>query len=179
MSVLQQVIDTLRLLPHGGPGVCNIAITNVCNAKCDFCNYARDKDFVKERVWIDYDKLCQAIDILYDRGIRYLTFSGGEPTLHPRLKDMVAYAVNKGMRPSAVTNGSRLTPALLDDLKTSGLKTLFISLDSPSVEEHENNRGLPDVCDRIRSANQICQGLGIKTVASVTINANTEVSIFN
>jgi hypothetical protein len=103
MSLLQQVRDTLRLLPHGGPGVCNIAVTNVCNAKCDFCNYARDKNFVNERVWIDYDKLCQAIDILYDRGIRYLTFSGGEPTfksmqqLGTRLKPYLRWLIFGGI----------------------------------------------------------------------------------
>ena len=170
MSLLQQAIDTIKLLPMGGPGVCNIAITNVCNAKCDFCNYARDKTFVQERVWVDYDKFCQALDILYDRGIRYITLVGGEPTLHPKLKEMVAYAVKLGIRPSIVTNGSRLTPASVWDLKTSGLKTLFISIDSPSNETHEDNRGLPGVCDRISAANQECKRLGIKTVASVTIN---------
>lgn len=170
MSVFSQVKDTLQLLSIGGPGICNIEITNVCNAKCDFCNYARDKTFVQDRVWIDFDKLCQAIDILYDRGIRYLTFAGGEPTLHPKLKDMVAYATQKQMRSSVVTNGSRLSPTLLNDLKASGLKTLFISIDSPSVEDHEGNRGLPGVCKRIKEANLECKRLGIKTIASVTIN---------
>ena len=170
MTVLQQVIDTVKLLPMGGPGICNVAVTNLCNAKCDFCNYARDKTFVRDRQWIDYDKLSQAIDILYDRGIRYLNFVGGEPTLHPKLKDMVAYAVNKGMRPTVVTNGSRLTPELIAELKASGLKTLIMSIDSPSRLEHENNRGLPNVCDRIKKANEISKRLKIKTVASVTIN---------
>lgn len=170
ISVWRQFIDTLRLLPIGGPGVCSVLVTNVCNAKCDFCNYARDKTFVQERIWIDFDKLCQAIDILYDRGIRYITFTGGETTLHPRLKDMIAYAAQKGMRPSVVTNGSRLSPHLLKELKTSGVKTLYISIDSSSQEIHEENRGLPNVCARIKEANQECRSLSIKTVASVTIN---------
>ncbi|MEH2072538.1 MAG: radical SAM protein [Nostoc sp.] len=170
MSVLQQLIDAVKLLPMGGPGICNIAITNVCNAKCDFCNYARDKMFVKERLWVDYDRMCQGLDILYERGIRYVTLVGGEPTLHPKLKEIVAYTVNKGMRPSIVTNGSRLGSTLINELKISGLKTLFISIDSPSNEEHEKNRGLPNVCDRIKEANQECKRLGIKTIASVTIN---------
>lgn len=170
MSVVQQTLDAVKLLPIGGPGVCNIAITNVCNAKCDFCNYARDKLFVKERVWVDYEKFCQALDILYTRGVRYVTLVGGEPTLHPKLKEMFAYAVQKGMRPTMVTNGSRLTPTLLRELKAAGLKALFISIDSPSPENHENNRGLPGVCDRIQQANQECRRLQIKTIASVTIN---------
>lgn len=171
MSILSQTTDMVfNLLPIGGPGVCTIEVTNACNAACDFCNYARDKTFVQDKVWVDYDQLCQALDILYDRGVRYLTLVGGEPTMHPKLKEIVAYATQKQMRPCVVTNGSRLSPKLLEDLKTGGLMTLFISIDSPSVEKHEANRGLPGVCERVKEANQECKRLGIKTVASVTIN---------
>lgn len=170
LSVLRQTIDTIKLLPLGGPGVCNLAVTNVCNAKCDFCNYARDKMFVQDRVWVDYDQYCEALDILYDRGIRYLTLVGGEPTMHPQIKAMITYAVKIGMRPTMVTNGSRLTPELVQEFKQCGLKTLFISIDAATVVAHEKNRGLPGVCDRVRAANAECQRLKIKTIASVTIN---------
>ena len=105
-SLIGQAIDTIRLLPQGGPNCCNISVTNVCNATCDFCGYAKNKQLVRDRLWVDHDETCRALDILYDRGVRYLTFSGGEPLLHPRLLDLVAYAVGKGMRPSIVTNGS-------------------------------------------------------------------------
>jgi MoaA/NifB/PqqE/SkfB family radical SAM enzyme len=170
LSVLRQAVDTIKLLPLGGPGVCNMAITNVCNAKCDFCNYARDKMFVQDRVWVDYDQYCQALDILYDRGIRYLTLVGGEPTMHPHIRDMIRYGVKIGMRPTMVTNGSRLTPELVRGFKDCGLKTLFVSIDAATVVAHEENRGLPGVCDRVRAANAECKGFKIKTIASVTVN---------
>ncbi len=170
LSLFRQTLDTIRLLPRGGPSCCNIAVTNVCNATCDFCGYAKDKMAGKERIWIDYDQTLAALDILYDRGVRYLTFSGGEPLLHPRLLDMVRYARAKGMRPSVVTNGSPLTPRNVEKLKNSGLKTLFISIDSPDAALHEANRGLKGVFARIRDANRALKPAGVKTVASVTIN---------
>jgi MoaA/NifB/PqqE/SkfB family radical SAM enzyme len=170
LSLIAQAVDTIRLLPQGGPSCCNISVTNVCNATCDFCGYAKDKQLVHERLWVDYDETCRALDILYGRGVRYLTFSGGEPLLHPRLVDLVTYAVGKGMRPSIVTNGSPLTPRNVEKLKRSGLKTLFISVDSPDAGKHEANRGLKGVFDRIRAANAALRPAGVKTVASVTIN---------
>jgi MoaA/NifB/PqqE/SkfB family radical SAM enzyme len=170
LSLMRQAVDTIRLLPQGGPSCCNISVTNVCNATCDFCGYAKDKQLVQHRLWIDYEETCRALDILYERGVRYLTFSGGEPLLHPRLLDMVAYAVAKGMRPSIVTNGSPLTPRNLDKLKDSGLRTLFISVDSPDAAKHEANRGLKRVFARIRAANEALRPAGVRTVASVTIN---------
>ena len=170
VSLFRQTLDTIRLLPRGGPSCCNIAVTNVCNATCDFCGYAKDKMAGKERIWIDYQETVAALDILYERGVRYLTFSGGEPLLHPRLLDMVRYARAKGMRPSVVTNGSPLTPRNVEKLKHSGLKTLFISIDSPDPARHEANRGLKGVFARIRDANRALKPAGVKTVASVTIN---------
>jgi MoaA/NifB/PqqE/SkfB family radical SAM enzyme len=68
------------------PSVCDVSVTNVCNATCDFCSYVYDKGIVAERLWIDRDRLASALPILFGRGIRYLNFQGGEPLLHP---DMV------------------------------------------------------------------------------------------
>jgi MoaA/NifB/PqqE/SkfB family radical SAM enzyme len=165
-----QAADVLKLLPIGGPSVCNIAVTNVCNATCDFCNYAKDKDFVTEKKWLDPERLERALDILHSRGIRYVTFSGGEPMLHPKMTDMIASVAKRGIRPTMVTNGSALTERNMVDLAAAGLKTLYISIDSPDAEKHEKNRGLPGVFDKIRKGNARLKELGIKTVASTTIN---------
>jgi MoaA/NifB/PqqE/SkfB family radical SAM enzyme len=169
-QALYQVYDVLRLMPNGGPSCCNIAVTNVCNATCDFCNYAKDKTFVTEHKWLDYDRACRALDILHGRGIRYLTFSGGEPLLHPRLADLLHEASRRGMRAAVVTNGSPLTERNIEELAAKGLRTLFISIDAAEAEKHEANRGLPKVCQKIAQANILLKARGIKTIASVTIN---------
>ena len=67
--------DMGRLLRHGGPSICNIAVTNVCNATCDFCNFAYDKGLVTHRSYIDVDNYRSALDILYRRGVRYSSLS--------------------------------------------------------------------------------------------------------
>ncbi len=43
--------DLLRLVPRGGPAILNASVTNMCNATCDFCNFAHDKGFVTDRRW--------------------------------------------------------------------------------------------------------------------------------
>src|SRR2546422_2705367 len=48
-----KVWDMLHLIRHGGPALCNIAITNSCNATCDFCNFANGKVGRKDLRWID------------------------------------------------------------------------------------------------------------------------------
>ena len=68
MNGLRKAFDMARLVRRGGPSICNIAVTNVCNATCDFCNFAYDKGHVTHRAYMDFDDYVRALDILYRRG---------------------------------------------------------------------------------------------------------------
>jgi len=81
-----KMLDTLTLLRRGGPALCNVAVTNACNAACGFCNFARGKVPRANLRWIDADQFGRALDILHERDIRYISFFGGLLTL--------IYAVN-------------------------------------------------------------------------------------
>lgn len=105
----------LRLIPKGGPALCNIAVTNACNATCDFCNFARGKVPPSRIRWIDADRFDAALNILFERGIRYVSFFGGEPLLHPRITDIVGAAAQRQMGTALITNGW-LLPQFVDRL---------------------------------------------------------------
>ncbi len=164
---MQHLRDLITL---GGPAVCNVAVTNVCNASCDFCNYARNKNRIHHRRFIDARKFDEALKILKGRGVRYITLTGGEPLLHPDVGDIVRTTVRNGLQPSLVTNGSRLTPERIRTLVETGLHRFILSVDAPTVEAHESHRGLPGVCDRIRQANSLFRQLSVQSIASVTIS---------
>ncbi len=161
--------DMTKLIRRGGPALCNIAVTNSCNATCDFCNFALGKLPKDQLRWIDAKQFPKALDILHERDVRYVSFFGGEPLLHPCLPDMIRAAVDKRMGTSLITNGW-LLPQLLDRLAAAGLKTVYISIDAAAIADHEANRGLKGVCDRIRAATQRMPKLGIQAIAQVTMN---------
>src|SRR5436190_1278472 len=60
LKSLRQAADLMRLMPQGGPSVCNIAVTNLCNATCDFCSFAYDKGLVTDRRYIDAERFREA-----------------------------------------------------------------------------------------------------------------------
>ena len=159
----------LRLVARGGPALCNIAVTNACNATCDFCNFANGKITRKDLRWIDGDRFQAALDILHARGIRYLSFFGGEPLLYPRLPELIAMSVEKGMGVAMITNGW-LLPSRINELSAAGLKTVFVSIDSPSLAAHEANRGLTGLGQRIGSATSAMREHGMTPIAQVTIS---------
>lgn len=50
-------------------------------------------------------------------GVSRLTFVGGEPFLHPLLPRLIREAKAAGLITMVITNGSLLTPQLLQDLQ--------------------------------------------------------------
>lgn len=157
-----------EVLNHGGPGYLQFAITNVCNADCGFCGFARSQFDPKARRSVTLEEARSVIDIAVRNHIGYLLFVGGEPLVHRDLCAMVRYAAERGIHPMICTNGSLWTDQNMRELAASGLSSVIMSVDAHDVARHEKNRGLPDVCRKIARANEVFRGLGIQTTASVT-----------
>jgi MoaA/NifB/PqqE/SkfB family radical SAM enzyme len=155
---------------EGGPGFCQFAINNACNAGCDFCSFSLDKLPREDWIFAPLPEAKEAIDILVRHGVRYLVITGGEPMLHRQLFDIIRHAKGHGMVVILVTNGSRLDNTNIHALKECGLSSIMISIDAASVKGHEENRRLPKVCEKIRQANALLTQLGIQTTASVTMS---------
>src|SRR5947207_1014996 len=105
--------DMLRLLRRGGPAICNVAVTNACNAKCDFCNFANGKVPFGHLRWIDTDQFDRALGILHQRDVRYISFFGGEPLLHPKLDEIISMTVATGMGRALLPNSSKRSMRLI------------------------------------------------------------------
>src|SRR5438094_997559 len=164
-SILKLLGD---VLDHGGPGYLQFAITNICNAKCDFCGFAVDRFDPKQRRSVTLAEARDVIDICVKSHIGYLLFVGGEPLVHRDLRAMTRYAAERGIRPMVCTNGSLWTEQNMRDLASDGLSSVIMSIDSHDVAKHEQNRGLPEVCRKIKRANEVFHELDIQTTASVT-----------
>ena len=157
-----------EVLQHGGPGYLQFAITNICNAKCDFCGFAVDRFDPKQRRSVTLQEARDVIDICVKNHIGYLLFVGGEPLVHKDLRAMTRYAAERGIHPMICTNGSLWTEQNMRDLAGDGLSSVIMSIDAHDVAKHEKNRGLPDVCRKIKRANEVFHELGVQTTASVT-----------
>ena len=157
-----------EVLQHGGPGYLQFAITNICNADCGFCGFARSQFDPKKRRSVTLPEAKDVIDIAVKNHIGYLLFVGGEPMVHRDLRAMVRYAAARGIHPMICTNGGLFNEENMRALASDGLTSVIMSIDAHDVAKHEENRGLPDVCRKIKRANEVFQSLGIQTTASIT-----------
>ena len=75
-----------------------------------------------------------------------ITLTGwGEPFIHPRVFDMIAYCKERGHKVMITSNGLFTKPSMVEDILTSGLDTVTFSIDSVNgnetvVEGHTSNK---------------------------------------
>jgi MoaA/NifB/PqqE/SkfB family radical SAM enzyme len=107
-------------------------ITNECNLACLHCieESGPGKAFRDE---LDASEVFAVIDQMMDHEVPYLSFSGGEPMLHPLFFDMVERVCQRGAQLKIETNGHYLTPENCERLYRLGVKAVQVSLDGASA----------------------------------------------
>jgi len=103
-------------------------ITNECNLACLHCieESGPGKAFADE---LDRNGVMRVVDELMDNEVPYLSFSGGEPMLHPHFFDMVERVTSRGSQLKIETNGHYLTPENCGRLADLAVKAVQVSLD--------------------------------------------------
>src|SRR6187401_848187 len=96
-----------------------------CNLSCTYCN-----EFDKTSAPVPADVMLRRIDKLSELGTGIITFSGGEPMLHPDLEALIARVRRNGSIATLITNGYLLTPERIRKLNDAGLDYLQISIDN-------------------------------------------------
>lgn len=119
-------------------------LTQGCNLRCRHC-------------WIEPkyqsgDNTYPALDLQIFRSIieqakplrlRGVKLTGGEPLLHPQIKEILELIRAEGLRLFAETNGLLCTPELCRKMADCKDAFVSVSLDGPEPESHEWIRGVP------------------------------------
>ena len=108
-----------------------LEITQQCNLKCVFCYEESDCHNKKHMTMEDFEK---ARKFLINYGIKEIQFIGGEPMIHPRLKEMIEACVNDFDFIEVYTNGTFITQEWCDFFKKYNIR-VAISLHSFIPEE--------------------------------------------
>lgn len=158
------------VLKDGGPSTCQFAITNVCNAACDFCNFSREKLERSQSHWVSLEDGLRSLQTLRAQDVGFMVFTGGEPTVHPHWVELLEASDRLGMINLMVSNGSTLSDRTIEKFQQAKLSGIIISIDSQDLALHEENRGLKGVTKKIREFSPKLKQAGIGATASVTLN---------
>ena len=150
-----------------------IELTHRCNFSCVWC-YAGSGKGNPEFDDMPLEKLEAILDFISKNGVRQVTFSGGEPTIYPKLTDAVRAAHERGLIVHLNSNGFLLDEAFLRRLKEAGLSQVQINIDSLQPERHDKVRGMPNSHERAMDALRIASGMGITAVSQTVITKDNE-----
>lgn len=123
-----------------------IEVTNDCSLKCIMC--PRTTNMEREIGYMDFDLFKKIIDETEASGSG-IHFSGlGEPLFHPQIKEMFAYAKEKGVEVGLWTNGLNLDEELSKAIiEKELLDYIIFGLDAATKETYAKVKGI-DVFDK-------------------------------
>lgn len=105
-----------------------LSLTERCNLACSYCVPEQHDELPSD--WLSDDEVVALVAALQPLGVSRVRLTGGEPTLRPRLPQLVARLAALGLDDlSLTTNGTRLDE-LAAPLREAGLRRLNISLDT-------------------------------------------------
>jgi len=117
------------------PSIVDIELTNLCNLACGFC---LRHDMTRPKGTMDLELFKNIIDEL--AGFDFPTWGKviiagfGEPTLHPRFTEAVAYATSTGLPLRIYTNATGLNTTIVHALLHPGVQALKLSINAHGAE---------------------------------------------
>ena len=112
------------------PVLAHIVPIRRCNLSCAYCN-----EYDKVSNPVPTPEMLRRIDRLAALGTGIITFSGGEPLLHPDLDEMIRRIRSHGIVATLITNGYLLSPERIKQLNRAGLEQLQISIDNVQPDD--------------------------------------------
>ncbi len=181
---LRHIQNLKSLLLGRLPGQLIIQYSNRCNADCPQCGMRRSENIKRHKLDKNYVK--KLIDSAAQKGIKSLSFTGGEPLLFlDDIVELTHHATRAGIPYIRTgTNGfffrGSNRPHFEDRIKTiaeklaaTDLYTFWISLDSAEPADHEKMRGMTGMIKGLEKALPIFHSYGIYPAVNLGINRAT------
>jgi len=162
-----------KLRPGKRERILGVELVNICNLHCAYC--FRDEDVLYGKAQpLDparlFDLLDQAPESLKPIVV---SFTGGEPTLHPRFGEIVRGVSDRKVRFKMVTNGWHFD-RVSDDLAAARKRLMGISfsLDGATRSTHDSHPGAGSF-SRIMKALALCEAHGLPFQFNVLLRRDT------
>lgn len=166
---------------HSHTGLANVVVTNRCHLSCWYCFfYAKEGEAIYEPSLAELDRVFKNLRNQKPIPANALQITGGEPTMHPKIVEIVELAKKAGFDQIQLnTTGINLAnnPELAMKLRYAGTSTLYMSYDGVSKRTNPKNHWeAPMTLDVCRKSN-----ISIVLVPTVirTINEHELGSIIN
>lgn len=167
ISKLRALASSARNLATGKPLLAIFEVNLRCNSACGYCALPLNRgryEMTRAEIRAVFARLSRG-------GLRIVFVQGGEPTLRPDLADVLEDMCALGLFPVLITNGTRLSAALVARLTRLRMQ-ISVSLDTLDRSRYRKIRGadqLPRVLEGIAALQTFA---GTKFITCIVSDVN-------
>jgi len=120
-----------------------IETTSVCNQRCSFCPVSVKR---RKKSTLDLAQLKRILEQLNQHPISTIYLNGfNEPTYDKEIIEKIALIHDYGYSVSFLSNGSGLTPDLVEQLFSLGVMNYCVNLSTIDLDQYQTTRGNSDI----------------------------------
>ena len=145
-------------------------LTEGCNLRCRHCWIApKYQSEPNQYPVLDLDLFKSIIEQAKPLGLTGVKLTGGEPLLHPEIREILQYIRTQDIRLTVETNGVLCTPELAEKMAVCKDPFVSVSLDGADAETHEWMRGVTGCFEAALRGIQNLAEAGLKPQLIMTI----------
>jgi GTP 3',8-cyclase len=145
-----------------------ISVTDRCNMRCMYCMPYNNTEWFDQDNVLSYEEVFNLANIFASLGIKRIRVTGGEPTIRPKIEDLISSLSKiRGIESVSMTTNGLLLREKAKRLKQAGLASVNISLDTFRADRFKSIcgvDGLNEVLASIQAADDAGLKLKINTV---------------
>lgn len=152
------------------PSICQFELTFKCDFHCRHCytDCYNKPDYAKTELGLE--KVKSIIDKIYDAGIIWLCFTGGDPLVRKDFLHIYRYAKKKGFIVTIFTNGYSMDKRIAGELKDNPPFVVEITLNAASREVYEK------ISRKHGSFSKTMQGIDLILSSKIPLKIKTQVT---
>ena len=121
-----------------------VYLTSGCNCACRHCWFVPERQKEVQKVFLDPEVLRHALEQALPLGLTAIKWTGGEPTLHPRFRQLLELQKEYRLDAIVETNGMLVDDELAALMRDSGVSGVSVSLDGADSGTHDAIRCVKD-----------------------------------
>jgi cyclic pyranopterin phosphate synthase len=157
-------------------GKLRISVTDKCNMKCIYCMPNGNIKWIDSKEILNFKEIIRIVSIFTHLGITKIRLTGGEPLLRPSLENLIRSLIKiQNIETISMTTNGFLLEEKINELKSAGLNSLNISLDTFREERFRTLNGISNLNKVLRGIQKASElGLKIKINTVVIRNWNDD-----
>src|SRR5918994_1935517 len=149
-----------------------ISVTDKCNMKCIYCMPNGNIKWIDSKEILSFKEIIRIVSIFTNLGVTKIRLTGGEPLLRPSIENLIRDLIKiQNIESISMTTNGFLLEEKINQLKSAGLSSLNISLDTFREERFRTLNGISNLNKVLRSIQKASE-LGLKIKINTVIIRN-------